>query len=212
LSSFGLPETFVGDLRTVNITLLKKEAEKLNFAGTMELYFGESKKGERIIYVAKRKLFYSNQKSGLGLDIECQLENFCKKHEIATIYNIASSQEEGDVGAYVWAKYGYEFADENAINRLRQAMMSIAGANNITLLVDAKNLKRPLDFANVKGKNNSGEEVNFGKEFLLNDEIAWDGKRDLTPGSQGTKDFIAYLREKGREDLIEKYYADEINY
>ncbi len=45
----------------------------------------------------------------------------------------------------------------------------------------------------------------MGKLSLLEGSY-WDGRRDLRFDSQGTKDFVAYLTQRGRHDLIEKYY------
>jgi hypothetical protein len=43
---------------------------------------------------------------------------------------------------------------------------------------------------------------------LLNSNIQWKGVRDLKLDSPGTKDFIEYLKEKGRMDLVEKYFKE----
>jgi len=202
-----LPVAFNNKMLTVDLPLLYVKNNSNQKVADVFLCFGEKLNGERILFIANRLL--KKQNEGLGLDLECKIESFCKEHKINSIYNKASSRDK-KVGAYVWARYGYEFADESQIENLRMKFYYFAIKQGIVITTFLENLKRPIDFALAQGvPQNGGEKVNIGKMFLLNSNIEWHGKRDLTPGSQGTKDFIAYLKERGREDLIEKYYADE---
>ena len=203
----GFPFTFKKEILTADLSLLQQESGSLNNIGSIFLCFGEEIKGNKLLFIASRLL--KKQKDGFGLDLECQIEIFCKKHGINFIYNKASSRDKKN-GAYVWARYGYEFADERQIESLRTSFYYFALKKGVIIIPFLENLKRPIDFALAKGvPKEGGEKVDIGKIFLLSNNSEWHGKRDLTPGSQGTKDFIAYLKERGREDLIDKYYADE---
>jgi len=209
---------FGDNVLKIEIFLFKKENDTLKPFSDMTFFLGEQINGEKIFF--GNTLLLEKRDEGSGLDLECQREFFCKNHGIQTIYNRATSGS-GYVGAYVWAKYGYEFADEKERDSLAKDLSKFASNQGVKITQDLSDLKRPIDFARVESQIleksrffKKIKKIATGKKFLLNegflnDEIAWHGKRDLTPGSQGTKDFIAYLREKGREDLIQKYYADE---
>jgi ribosomal protein L23 len=156
-------------------------------------------------YVDGRDL--KEQKTGLGLDIECRLEKFCRDNGISAIYTRASSSSDKKfVGAYVHALYGYEFEWPGEFSDLGLKLNEYLLNKGIKIDAEIGSLQRPIDFATLKGTDRGGRVVEVGKEFLTTSDLTWEGRRDLALDSPGTQDFIKYLKEKGREDLIEKYF------
>ena len=173
------------------------------------------KDNEIVLYIDKRRLYETGQ--GIGLELECVLENFCRTHDIWTIKNLASSivtedHEKREIGAYVWAQYGYEYDQPEEILELRNKLTDFAQTRQV-ILPDISMLNRPIDFARLTGTDADGKSIPIGKDFLINTNVFWHGRRDLAldehgEHSQGTKDFIAYLKQRGRKDLADKYYPN----
>jgi len=189
----------------VRAILIKHASDKPpEYAGYVSLLFGYEKQ-QPLMYVSIYEV--KEQGKGIGLDSECQLEDFCRRHNIWTIENNSTSDKErGDVGGYVWALYGYEFGNESDIGHIIKNIIDFAAKNEIIIDEEAlRACQRPIDFARFKGKNKNRDEVPVGKLSLL-EYSEWNGRRDLDFNSQGTKDFVAYLKQRGRDDLIEKYY------
>ncbi|MCL5011239.1 MAG: hypothetical protein M1127_03490 [Patescibacteria group bacterium] len=188
----------------VSAVLLKQvSGEAPQYAGYISLFFHcDGKKNE--IYILSREL--KEQGMGFGLDLECQIEDFCRRAGIWNIRNRPTTAPYGYVGGYVWAKYGYEFDDSSDVANVRDDIKRFAKEQNIIIKEsDLNRCKRPIDFASLKGKNENGDELPAGKLSLL-EHSQWHGRRDLQFDSQGTKDFVAYLKQRGRRDLIEKFY------
>lgn len=177
--------------------------------GHVELCFSKDKNEPPYLEIEERRLHETGQ--GLGLDLECVIEAFCRKHKIWTIKNEASSDPEiNQIGAYVWACYGYEFDDpETDLPILRDQLIDFAEKNGVTIatdITDINALTRPIHFAKLQGSDNKGQPVAIGKKFLTETKICWKGRRDLALNSPGTKDYIEYLKERGQEDLVKEYY------
>jgi hypothetical protein len=184
--------------------------EKSRYAGMANFYF--SKRDDKSsLYVILRELV--NQGKGLGLDIECRLENFCRKNGIWEIKNNAATWPMKNasrplVGAYVWARCGYEFDNLEEARTLIGSLEDYLRRHEIEPAIKLSKIKRPVDMATLKGKDRRGRVVDAGKMFLTSCPVEWHGRRDLRLDSQGTSDFVRYLRERSRNDLIEKYYND----
>ncbi|HCC50086.1 MAG: hypothetical protein A2445_00675 [Candidatus Jacksonbacteria bacterium RIFOXYC2_FULL_44_29] len=173
--------------------------------GHVTLAFQKNADDEPFLFIEERRLHETGH--GLGLDLECQLENFCRNHNIWTIKNSPTSEPQvGQIGAYVWARYGYEFEFPDGADILRKTLIDYAQMSGITV-ENIDQLERPIDFARAQGYDEKGEIVPIGKNLLTKTNTQWYGCRELAMESQGTKDFINYLRERGREDLIKKYYS-----
>ena len=68
-----------------------------------------------------------------------------------------------------------------------------------------KNLREPIDFARVEGMLEGAEErIPAGKNFLLNTDINWAGRRPLGKGE--LDNFVRLLKKKGKDDLIEETF------
>lgn len=181
--------------------LFSDKDNTMNYEGVIHLSFYN-----RGLFVRYRDI--RKQKLGIGLEIECKLEKFCRNNDIWEINNIAASNPtKGEIGAYVWARYGYEF--DRPAEAFNLTIVELTGYLFKRDIEPEKRLyssNRPIDLALLKGRDKEGRIVNVGKEFLINSNIEWHGKRDLSLDSQGTRDFLEYLRERGREDLIAKYF------
>ena len=116
--------------------------------------------------------------------------------------------ERREIGAYVWARCGFEFETTADAFAMMLNLTEYKVRNNITSERGLYSDNRPVDFATLKGEDKAGNIVPLGKDFLLNSNIQWKGVRDLKLDSPGTKDFIEYLKEKGRMDLVEKYFKE----
>ncbi len=143
---------------------------------------------------------------GAGLEIICRLEDFCRRNNIREIHCIANSkpieksgktERHPNVGAYFWARCGFEFANLDELLAVRQKLDRYLLAHNIELERDIGTLKRPIEFAKLRGTDTEGNIIPVGKIFLTSTDIEWEGIRDLEPNSQGTRDFAEYLKEKG---------------
>jgi len=197
---------------------LKKKAEQAGsktekYIGKVSLDFYkdcDNKEEKKVaLYIIGRKLEITGQ--GLGLELECQIEDFCRKKNINDIYNLAySNSKKGYVGAYVWSKYGYSFRIPSRLKDLKNLICFYAKKNNFEIDLDDFNAaKTPLDIANLKSIDQNGNIIHLGKDFLsakFTNELIWEGHRDLSFKSQGTKNFVRYLKQKGRDDLVRKYY------
>jgi len=196
------------DKLIVTTILSEESSARKKFAGYIELHFypGETESPE--LHIEYREI--TSKAQGIGLDIQCQIDDFCRSHNINTIHNEAvTNPDRGMVGAYVWARYGYDFEYDTPPPHLLERIEAFAQKLRVTIHADPNSLKRPIDFAKLEGTNEQGEPFPLGKEFLTKNECTWMGKKDLSPNSQSTQDFIMYLHERGREDLLKKYYPEE---
>jgi len=190
-------------IETVAILFTDQEGKR-EICGEMDFSFYEDE-GKKILYIDAQEL--KEQKTGLGLEIECRLEKFCRDNSISTIYTRAtSSSDKKFIGAYVHALHGYEFEWPGESSSLQSELNEYLAKRGIKIDTEIESLQRPIDFAVLKGRNREGRIVEVGKEFLTASNLNWEGRRDLAFDSPGTQDFIRYLEGKGRNDLIEKYF------
>jgi hypothetical protein len=68
-------------------------------------------------------------------------------------------------------------------------------------------IQRPIDIAKLKGWDKEKNIVDIGKEYLL-ENGGWMGVCDLSIDSQNTRDFVDYLYERKRNDLVQKYFSE----
>lgn len=163
---------------------------------------------EKYIYVHERRSFVP----GLGLDIECMLDNIALKYGFSAIRNTARTlPEKNYYGGYIWTKYGYEFADQNEKNELLEKLLAYAKRENITPLHEPIEVQYPWEFAAIEGKNEQGEIVPLGVDFLSKEDCMWEGVRYIhdksQPLSPSDEVFLKYLRKKGRDDLADERYG-----
>lgn len=183
----------------------------LKYSGYVDFYFYHNPKNHQPeIYIITHALMAQGE--GVGLDMECRLEDFCRKHGVWTVKNRPTSvKEAGYVGGYVWALYGYEFVDETDVEAVKKDIRKFAREQEFSIDDDVLNqCERPVDFALLKGKDKNGGEAPVGKLALL-ESSQWRGRRDLRFNSQGTKDFADYLILRNRLDLIEDYFIKPLN-
>lgn len=169
------------------------------------------------IFIDSRDIY--SQREGIGLNLQVALEDLCNRANIKLIENVVkSSRKYRMIGAYVWTRFGYEFADsQEASNAKKDFLASLKPffrkqdfSQRIKPRIK-KAIKKPSSFLKVKLRNTkTGEIRDIGKEILLGEHspITWHGKRVLDHSSESSKRFVRYLEEKGRHDLIEKYYSD----
>ncbi len=197
--------------------LYKEENEKKIQVGVFEFELFE-KEQEKIMEIELRELYTGHK--GSGLDLQCQIDEFCRKYNIKKQRNNAySDEDEKMVGAYVWARYGYEFLDdkekEEMITEFTNYIKLLEGRGQkfIKKNKNIKDIKTPRDIAEIIYTDDSGEDVYIGKDFLLAKNnngrtIAWKGERDVSLKSKSTEVFIELLKSKNRDDLIKKHYPD----
>jgi hypothetical protein len=189
--------------------LLKQQESETEYAGIVNLAF--RKYAYPYLFIRRRELETTGEQ--IGLEIQCRLEKFCRDNGIWKIHNEAKSRPEnhlGDgnrqaVGAYVWARCGYEFEGRVDALGVLEKFLEYAVRHGIEPQKKYVGFGRAIDYAKMTGKDREGNIVPLGKDFFLNTRVIWRGVRDLRLDSPGTKIFIEYLEEKGRADLIEKY-------
>ena len=172
--------------------------------GTVHITFVKEKDGIKL-EIRHRHLAAEHQGQGIGIDLEWRLQNFCRKYGISAMYNEAKTMESYR-GAYVWALYGYEFADPQDCDVLYKQIKYYALTHRIRFLHDPRHFNRPIHFARAKGIDADGEEVPIGKMFLTDTRgVSWLGRRDVALDSEGVRDFIEYAKTRGRNDILDEY-------
>lgn len=180
--------------------------------GYLYLRFCKINQENPFLHIPERR--FKKTAQGIGLATQCAIEYFCKKYGITVIKNTATSSHEsvekgGFIGAYVYARYGWDFDKPSEIIGLQSQLQAYAEERKISIPDDAQ-LDRPIDFARLKGTDRDGKSVDVGKKFLVNTNISWSGIRDLND-ARGTQDFVDYLKKRDREDLIKEYYPEYVN-
>lgn len=102
------------------------------------------------------------------------------------------------VGGYIWATYGFDFANEAELNAARKAFQRYVQEHNVSISdKDLKYFKYPCHFAAFDTGQNIGEHT-LGKAFLL--QFEWYGvrKADLSEKSELFRYQKAY-HEKSKE-------------
>lgn len=198
------------EVGTTSVFFYKTSDGQLLYQGTTHLSFSKGS-----LFIRKREL--ALQKEGIGLEIQCRLEKFCRENKIWEIRNIAASEPMKQnsffqnyyrrIGAYVWARYGFAFdyAQTNSLELLEKfvgyCLEQKVEPENFSFFSD-----RPLKLALLDGFTQEGQKIKIGKQFLLNSDIEWWGIKDLSPDSLDTKEFLTYLEERDRQDLIKRYF------
>lgn len=163
---------------------------------------------ENDITLEIRHRYLSSEKRGhgIGIDIDWRLQQFCRQYGIQAMYNEAQTSPSHN-GAYVWALYGYEFANTEACDLLYKQLKYYALAQQVKLSHDPRFFDRPIEFANAKGTDANGVILPIGKMLLTNPHkrIVWRGRRDVALESDGVHDFIAYAKKRGRDDIVLEY-------
>ena len=200
--------------------------EKINDAsspiGYFVFSFGKHCTVPQELYVEFGELVEEKQGKGLGIELECRIENFCRQHNIWDIYNTPTSAPAGVfgkskfIGGYVWACMGFNFdkLKEDAKNRMeswRNDIIEFAQNKKIFILFDPLELTRPFEFANAMGLDEDNHIVNLGKKFFIDGEVKWRGHKDLRFNSQDTKDFVDYLMLRNMFDWVEEYFIKPLN-
>ena len=199
------------EIGTTSVLFYKTSDGSLLYQGVINLSFFGKK-----LFIRRRELVV--QEKGVGLEMQCRLEKFCRENNIWKIYNIAASEAVDEKaffqkqyrqkGAYVWARYGYEFDCSNN-NPLRMLEKFVEYCHNHKIKPNGSFYfleGKPFDLTLLKGTDIDGNLVDLGKFFLLNSDVEWWGVKNLVLDSWGTRCFIDYLRGRGREDLFEKYF------
>lgn len=169
---------------------------------------------ETVLDIKHIELIPEFQGRGIGLDLQCQIEDFCRKSGIKTIQlttqtGLRSGRAPLRTGAYVWAQYGFEFDEApQFIPYLKTKLIEYVSKRKVSIPKKTiQKLEKSIDFAQLEGTDAQERKIHVGKEFLSNTKLNWRGKKDLSPDSPETQQFVAYLKKRGRDDLIERYFS-----
>jgi len=185
--------------------------------GYVHLTFGQYYNCPQELFIKTREFISEKQGHGLGLGLEYKIENFCREHNIWDIYNFSNSSSTGIfghskfIGGYVWARMGYGFSlteyKDDILDTWRKDLSEFANNKNIDIVSDLEKADRPFEISQIMGLDQDKHIVPVGKMFLMS-EMSWYGHRDLRYDSQSTADFVDYLKEKQRADLIKDFITE----
>ncbi|MCL5011240.1 MAG: hypothetical protein M1127_03495 [Patescibacteria group bacterium] len=206
----------------VRIYLAEKTDNAPRQIGYFSFSFGKHHAVSQELYIEFNELIGEKQDKGLGLELECKIENFCRSHNIWDIYNTATSAPAGVfgesrfIGGYFWARMGFDFDEfkestRHRIESWRKDLIEFAQNKKIDILFDPLELTMPFEFAGAMGLDEDNHIVSLGKKFFIEGEIKWFGHKDLRFNSQCSRDFVGYLMLRNRFDLLEEYFIEPLD-
>lgn len=165
--------------------------------------------------VAKHELLALNQKGltghGFGHEFNKQSEEFYKAQGVKRIMLQANIT----VGAYAWAKQGYDWADretrddavqhfvvwaksKHGVSIPPKAIQKLNDGHSWDLAGYDSGKQVPVESWDDNGRKSVDGNYPLGKAFLLSGALknGWHGIKDLTPDSPSQKIYKKYLREK----------------
>ena len=99
------------------------------------------------IHLGLIKIPKSENGKGLGKSILKNMVSFAQREGISEIHLDADIK----IGKYAWAKLGFQFADNDALNEIKDGLQAYCSKNKIRMTAPIMNtLKTPQDFANFE--------------------------------------------------------------